>query len=199
MRATCSQRGVSHAPTGRNLPARGFSLPELVVIVGIILAVSVLIAPNIQASLNAYRLNTALSALSGKLSEAKFKAQAQNTDYEIVPDTVNHEYSLEQMTSASPRSFALPAGEAPVALPMGMSFSYGSLTVPAGDPGDQPSLMQSTDICFNTQGMPVDNNGQPTSANAFYLDYQGLYGAVTVSLAGRVQTWLWNGSEWTYK
>ena len=187
---------ASSAPACRRAARRGFSLAEILVIVGIMATVSALVAPDILSSMNAYRLNAGLSELAGKLTEAKFKAQSQNNDYEIVLDTIGNGYSLEYMTDASTRSFAVPAYESEIMLPTNVSLGFGSLTTPAGDPGDQPSLAQSASICFNSQGMPVDNNGQPTAANAFYLTSQGQYGAVTVSLAGRVQIWLWSGSQW---
>lgn len=176
---------------------RGISLPELLVGLAIMTVLSALVAPNLLSGLNAYRLNAALNTIAGKLTVAKYKAQAQATDYEIAVDAANNDYQFDVLTSTNPRTFALASNEAVESLPYDISFGYGAVTAPAGDPGDQPTLAQSSAICFNSQGVPVDSSGVPTAANAIYLSNSGQIGAVTVSLAGRVQVWLWNGSAWT--
>lgn len=175
--------------------AAGFTLLELVMGLGFIMVMSAIIAPNLQASLYAFRLNSALSGLEGKLAEAHFKAQSQNTDYEVKPDTSNT-YELDVLTSGSPRTFGLAAGEEAVQLPTGVSFGYGAVSTAAGDTNEQPSLAQATAIAFNSMGLPVNASDQVTAANAFYLTCNGQVGAITVTEAGKIQSWLWNGSAW---
>ncbi len=173
----------------------GFTLLELIMGLGFMVVMSAVIAPNLQASLNAFRLHSALSSLAGKITVAHYKAMSGNTEYEVAVISSNS-YQLEQLTSSNPRTFGLAAGEEAINLPSNVSFGYGTVTLAAGDAGEQPSLAQSSAIAFNSLGMPVDNNGNPTPANAFYLTCNGMVGAVTVSEAGKVESWLWNGSAW---
>lgn len=54
-------------------------------------------------------------------------------------------------------------------------------------------------IYFNTRGSPVDNTGQPLTNGGAVLYIQGenkLVDAVTVSIGGRVATYMWGGSGW---
>ncbi len=174
----------------------GFTLLELIMGLGFMVVMSAIIAPNLQASLSAYRLNSALSSLAGKITVAHYKAMSGNTDFEVAISTTSNSYQLDQLTSSNPRTFGLAAGEESINLPTSVSFGYGTVTTAAGDAGEQPSLAQSSAIAFNSLGMPVDSNGNPTPANAFYLTCNGQVGAVTVSQAGKVESWLWNGNAW---
>ena len=79
-------------------------------------------------------------------------------------------------------------------LSSGNSFSYGSISTPAGS---QSPIAQSTAIIFNSRGIPVDAGGSPTGNYAIYLSSgTGLYYAVTVSVTGTSNIWVYSGGAW---
>ena len=62
----------------RNAFQHGFSLAELLIIVGIITVVVAITVPGLQATLEGYRLDSAATRLSGKLMDAKMNAIKRN-------------------------------------------------------------------------------------------------------------------------
>jgi len=62
----------------RGAVQHGFSLAELIIIVGIITVIATITLPGIQATLESYRLDSAANRLTGKLVDAKMNAIKQN-------------------------------------------------------------------------------------------------------------------------
>jgi len=189
----------SVAPTRISRRSAGFSLIEIFVVVVIIGIVSAIALPRVSSIVDSYRLSSSIAGLAGELNVAKLKATSQLNPYQLQINAANGTYQRYVMTSTPgvlPRTFTPDPGSVAMALPGTVSFGLGNATVPAGSAGEQATLAQSTAITFNSMGVPVDANGQPTAANAIYVTYNGQTAAVTVSLAGRIEPWTWSGSQW---
>jgi Tfp pilus assembly protein FimT len=77
---------------------RGFSALELVMVVFIISAVSLVALPELMDARQDYRLASVAREISGNLSNARIRAISDNTDYRVRVDTVTT-YVLEQETA----------------------------------------------------------------------------------------------------
>lgn len=73
----------------------GFSLPEVMIVVIIIAILVVLAVPQLNASLQLNRIQTASSIVTAKLSEAKSIAIKQNKQVSVVVDETNRKVWVE--------------------------------------------------------------------------------------------------------
>lgn len=160
---------MSHsASSHRSRHAPGFSLTEMIFVVAVIAVVSAIALPRVGGIVDSYRLSTAVAGLAGELNVAKLKATSQLNPYQLQINATAGTYQRYVMTSAPgvlPRTFAADPGSTPMNLPGTVSFGFGNVTVPAGSPGEQPSLAQSAAITFNSMGcrwIAMDNPRRPT-------------------------------------
>jgi hypothetical protein len=118
------------------------------------------------------------------------RAAAEFTRTRLSLDTTNNGYRREIFNKVS-SSYQNEGGDQP--LGEGVSFGFGSISVPAGG---QSSIQQTTQVMFNSRGMPVDAGGTPVGGNAVYVNNDGRYYAVTVNTAGQIRTWRYSGTAW---
>ena len=82
----------------------------------------------------------------------------------------------------------------PVLLSEGTTFSFGSITNPAGS----QSIIQNTgQIVFNSRSLPIDSLGASTGEYAIYITNNSNTYAVTVDNSGRVAVWRYGNGSWT--
>jgi len=74
---------MKNMPTNRLSPQRGFSLIELVVVLGIMMVLSAVSVPGIVRSINIYRMNTTATALQNLVEVARFNAVRRNSSVSI--------------------------------------------------------------------------------------------------------------------
>jgi hypothetical protein len=118
------------------------------------------------------------------------RAGAEFTRSRLSLDTSSNAYRREIFNKTS-SSFQAEGGDQPLA--DGVSFGFGSITTPAGG---QSTIHQSTEIIFNSRGIPVDSGGTPVGSYAVYVNNDGRYYAVTVNTAGQIRRWRYSGTAW---
>jgi prepilin-type N-terminal cleavage/methylation domain-containing protein len=187
----------------------GFSLPEILVVVMIILCITAVALPNTMHMVANYRARGTMGGMSGTIQECRSLAISKNQRIAMHfgltgGETVAY---LQYATEAPDYSKALKQMAAGGGVVM-----YRTLPGGAGAPSDltasplwtTTAVSKSSDISFNSRGLPCwDDSGVCSTGYGFlyYFTYQPPFGsngwtAISVSPAGRIKTWLWDGSKW---
>jgi prepilin-type N-terminal cleavage/methylation domain-containing protein len=165
----------------------GFSMLELLIVIAIIGIIAAFALPSAINFVKAYKLHADASAIASQLNVTRFRATSQYTPYRLHVTPASGIYRMDRLsTDYTSSSFT----EMSFGLSQGNSFLT-SCPVSA-KPGTLDSSFSgaSTDIYFNTRGLPVDSSKTPTNNNVIYLKNQNnLYDAITVSLGGRITVW----------
>jgi prepilin-type N-terminal cleavage/methylation domain-containing protein len=170
---------------------RGFSTPELMIVVGILLIVLSMALPTVQTAIQGYRLMGDARGIAAQLSLARMLAASNFTRSAVYFDTTAQTFQVEVWSKSG--GILQPVGGAQP-LSQGDLFGYGSLTIPAGG---QTTISQTTPIYFNSRGVAVDNSGNSKGDSAIYItNKQGAYCAISVSVAGQPSVWKFKGSAW---
>ena len=173
----------------------GFSLIELAIVVTIILLILSLALPSVLSSMRAFRASADARSIAAQLALAKMRAANRFTQARLNCDTTTNSCRVETCTSkdASTCNTFTAEGET-INLSPGSSFSFGTITTPAGS---QTSIQNSAQILFNSRSIPVDNSGAVTGNYALYvMNPAGNQYAVTVYASGRIAVWRYNSGVW---
>ena len=172
---------------------RGFSLVELLVVIGIIMIVAAISAVNMQTSLAAGRVDTAYDMVLGQLRAARQRSISERRVYRVTltqPALTAGTITTDLMPANPPGcAYNPPIGQGTVALPYDMRFAVvsgiptSSTTVPDGfGTGstaidmDQTWTSGGTQLYFQPDGSAQDNLCRPAS------------GVVYVARPGQLQT-----------
>lgn len=188
---------------------RGFSLLEMIIVVAILLVTTALATPSIVDVIANMRLRAGMSSLSGLLQNARMTAVKTNR-MKSVKFAILANGPIACIQDASSTSACGP-GDPMVQLGAPVS----KVTTPSG--AGAPTAFDSTMLSFspdatnsptfNPNGLPcVYSTSSPGSCPAtgfvfYFTDARPLgkngWAAVTISPAGRVKTWYWNGNAWS--
>jgi prepilin-type N-terminal cleavage/methylation domain-containing protein len=164
----------------------GFSMLELLIVIAIIGVIAAFALPSAINFVKAYKLHADASAIASQLNVTRFRATSQYTPYRLHVTAASGLFRMDRLGTDYTSSYT----EISLGLSQGDSFLT-SCPVSV-KPGTIPSSFStaSTDIYFNTRGLPVDSSKTPTDNNVIYLKNQNnLYDAITVSLGGRITVW----------
>ncbi|HEX4997840.1 MAG TPA: prepilin-type N-terminal cleavage/methylation domain-containing protein [Terriglobia bacterium] len=184
----------------------GFSLIELSVVVLIGLVVTTMAMPNMLTVIANTRLRGNISTLSGIYQNCRMMAIKNNrtmttrfnnstngimayvkaaTDNSAVTRTDTQVELQKPIVRYTAAALALNSG------PAGVSSSALGFTPASGDPS------------FNSRGLPCAYSGGTCTNQGFIAYFKdtrraGMTGwaAVSISPAGRIKKWFWNGSAW---
>jgi Tfp pilus assembly protein FimT len=171
--------------------ASGFSSFELVVVLALILIVGVISIPSLRRTLEAYRGSSAIRGIAGQLALSRMRAGSDFTRTKLVIDSTNRTY-VRQLYNKTSAAYEPEGGTQ--YLDRGVSFGFGGITTPAGG---QSSISQTTDVIFNSRGIPITSGGTPIGTYVIYLNNNaGTYYAVSVNTTGQIRTWKYRGGAW---
>jgi Tfp pilus assembly protein FimT len=194
----------------RSSGGRGFSLVELLFVISIIICISVVSLPTMLHVIADVRTRTAMSSLSGLVQEARSYAIKTNKIMTVHFTTKSGQavaYIQDASQTASlgsainGRQVYLGSGVTKYTTPSGPTALTGTVMWGEGTPN-------TNDVSFNSRGLPCYYNTGTTPATCelnngfvYYFTYQPPYGAngwtaLSVSPAGRIKNWLWNGTYW---
>ncbi len=196
--------------TKRALPSArrarfGFSVLELLVVLSILLIVGALAVPNFLNIIANSRLRSGMGSLSGLLQDCRMTAVKKNrimsTHFSVMAHGpvafVKLATDASGITSSDPQ-VQLGAPVTKVTSPTGTGAPTALTSATLG------FTPQTDDPSFNPRGLPCNWNGAACAGNVGFVYYftdtrplnKNGWAAVSVSPAGRVKTWFWNGSAW---
>jgi prepilin-type N-terminal cleavage/methylation domain-containing protein len=189
----------------------GFSLVELLIVVAIMMVTAAIAVPKVSDILNGLRLRGAAQQLSELYQQARMKAVQDDSYYEVLISADNRQVYVDIAGNGTPSNLVLP-------LPPAMSLNNAG--VPPGldqktlgfDPVvAETSVMFDRDgtnrpgLAWSSRGLPCQRSSATSlcQAGVGWLQYlqlqegaQVAYAAVSVSPAGRVKVWKYQGGAW---
>jgi prepilin-type N-terminal cleavage/methylation domain-containing protein len=193
---------------------RGYSLIELLVVVGITTVVAAMSVPMMSNVISNFKLSGDAHAVSSAVALAKLRAASDFSQARLYVDLAGRSYHVETWTKTGVPAWTTEGGS--TSLSNGVTFSFGASTSPP--PSSQAVIGQANAcvtsagaaigntacILFNSRGIPVDpagappNVGAPTGNDAIYLtDGTAVFG-ITVSATGLSKTYRQNASQSTW-
>ncbi len=179
---------------------RGFTMLEVLMATSMMLVVTTLAVPAVLGSIKDAQLRSTAVGLTGILQRARMKAAATNTAYPVRTATLNGA-TMVYIDVNNNNSLDASEQNTLLALPRGIVFdnagpaiSLGFGTAINGLPG------------FDGRGLPCNSGAGACTFNQgtgfyYYLRQDRVFSttswaAVSVSPAGRMKVWMWNGSVW---
>jgi prepilin-type N-terminal cleavage/methylation domain-containing protein len=183
----------------------GFSLVEMMVVVAIVMVIAAFAIPNMMNVIATFRLRGGMSSLSSLLQNARMMSIKGNQTYSVHFTTM----------SAGPVAYVKLAGDTAGILNTDAQAQLGApVTMDQNPTGTgAPTQMDNSflnfdpltsDPSFNSRGIPcIYASGTCTAPKGYVFYFRGKrsfgtdgWAAVTISPAGHVKTWYWNGSSW---
>jgi prepilin-type N-terminal cleavage/methylation domain-containing protein len=192
--------------------SRGFSLIELLMVVGIMGVIAVIAVPMSGNSIRYLKLSGDARDVANATAVAKMRAAAKFTQSRLYVDINGRAFYVQTLDKAT-NTWVTEGGS--TLLSSTVTVSYGPVATPPPDtqttidqapecvtPGSPPVTVANTAcIIFNSRGIPIDDaTGSPTGLDAIYLtDGTSVYG-ITVAATGFIRTWQTNSTatpSWT--
>ena len=183
---------------------RGFSLMEVLIVMAVVVLVTTIAIPNVTVAVSNSRMRANITSFSGVLQSTRMLAVKENKTmtthmgiqsgglvaYAKVATDANplavHDSQVE-MEAPIVKMTTLSGPGAPSAI----STAILGFTAQTGDPS------------FNTRGLPCTYDSGLCTNNGFLYYFRDTrpgnasgWAAVSISPAGRIHKWFWNGSAW---
>lgn len=197
--------------------ASGFSLLELLIVLAVALIAAALIIPNMQTAIRTVRLHESAMSYSNLLQQTRMRAVQDDRYYSVLTATdpatgIPYAFADLQGTTVyapgDPR-MEFSSGVQPRSYASGPAVTnLKSQFLPPG-PLAQMSVNTTGSPTFGPRGLPCTptpgpggfvtcGSITPTSYITFMQNTQGgAWQAVTVTPAGRIAQWAYNGTTWT--
>ncbi len=147
----------------RRQPQGGFSMLELLMVVAVLLVLMAFAIPQIQSTLNWYRLNSAVAAVNWAVQSTRYQALMEGYPYQVTFNATNNTYQL----ASDPTNTG--------------TFTNVGTAIPIS--GDAITLSQTDAIQFKPYGFVTTGAG---SSLSFQIKYMGLSKTIAVSNYGNV-------------
>jgi prepilin-type N-terminal cleavage/methylation domain-containing protein len=183
----------------------GFSLLEVLIVVAIGGVITVTALPNMTTGIANVRLRSSMTSLSGVLQNCRMIAVKENRS--MTTRFLDTTYGVMAYVKRASDTSTLAVSDSQVQLQAPVS----KLTAPSGP--DAPSALDNTilgftprtgDPSFNTTGLPCEYNAGLCTNYGFVYYFKDVrstgadgWAALSISPAGRLKKWFWNGSAWT--
>ena len=183
----------------------GFSLLEVMIVASIGMILSVTALPNMVSGISSMRLRSSMTSLAGVLQNCRMLAVKHNKVMSTHFDP--RTYGLMAYVKRANDTSSLVASDSQVELEAPVS----RVTTPSG--AGAPAVLDNTvlgftpqtgDPSFNQTGLPCAYSGGncPNYGFIYYFHDsrpagQTGWAALSISPAGRLKKWYWNGSSWT--
>lgn len=171
----------------------GFTLVELLVVIGLITVIAAIAVPNIISWLPDYRLRAAANDLFSNFQFAKIGAVKNNNDWAVVFNTGSNSYSIRSDYLGSDDTVEKTVTLSDYKSGVGFGSGNASKNVPgATSPFDIVSYTGPDDIAVFNPRSTVGNLGYVYLSN----DAGSTRAAGTPTFAGSIVLRKWMGSSW---
>jgi prepilin-type N-terminal cleavage/methylation domain-containing protein len=187
----------------------GFSLVEVLLVVAIGLIVTTISLPRMNIVIANMKLRSSMTSVSGLLQNARAMAVQQNKtmvarhfNRTAIPFSLVYYVKLATDGSAMVARDPQIEMEAPITphpTPTGIGAPPAITNAAMGLIANPVT----TDPSFNTRGLPCAYSGGSCVSNAFIQYFKddrisgsGGWAAISITPAGRIKRWFWNGSSW---
>lgn len=213
---------ANYASRPKPAPSAGFSLIELLVVVAVVLIVSAFAIPTLTTTMDSIRVRGALGSASNIVQRCRIQAIKRNLYQRLHVSAACGGQIVLFVTDGTNGSACPPVVVNPVVTVKPVSsqvwfpneFSIPGVPTGAGAPKQLTStqmwgtagvnLNVNTDPYFNSRGLPcLPGAGTacvPNGGFVYYYRYQSAgrtkWSATSISPAGRIESWIWNGSGW---
>ncbi|HUQ50099.1 MAG TPA: GspH/FimT family pseudopilin [Terriglobales bacterium] len=197
---------MKNSANSRNAGQAGFSLPELMMVVLIIIVVSSIAVPALLNAIADVKLRSAASTLQGHIQQLRMRAIKDNKAMKAKLTTQSgsilmyvdvdggDDYDTDEPTVSFPPTVAVP--------------SSGGPTLTTAEVANISTFVVGTSsnaIYFNARGLPCDTSVnaacQTLKGYVYYLSQPRTtggtaYAAVSVTPGGRIKVWRRQGNTW---
>jgi Tfp pilus assembly protein FimT len=207
--------------------ADGFTLVEVTVVLIIVFVLAALAIPSIVSSVRTAHLRGAASDFSGLLEQARISAIRDNRYYSTYILTASGNQAQQAYVDLLPKSLTGASGNGGTSVAAGdpsVAISSDVTQQPVDNAPNTDNLKSQllpsttsvtptdtsvTAATFGPRGLPCtpialtggtvcDSSGGPTAFWTFFQNSTtGAWQAVTITPAGRIKKWFYNGSAWT--
>jgi Tfp pilus assembly protein FimT len=193
---------------------RGFSLLEMIFVLGISMVLAAIAAPMMGNALGYYRLSGDAKALSNAVALTKMRAASDFTQARLYVD-LSSGYHIETFKKTPPPGSWVTEGGTTNLSGSSDRFGFGALAaapantqavITQGVTGfaacrDVAGAVIGNTVCmlFNSRGIPIDTTGAPTGAGALYVTDGGSVYGITISATGNILTWQSSAGVATWK
>jgi prepilin-type N-terminal cleavage/methylation domain-containing protein len=180
---------------------KGYSLIEMMMVVVISLVTAAIAIPTTANTIANMSLRGAASSFASLAQQGRLAAVQKNATYTLLFGTNNAYVDLNGNSSYN-------SGEPIV--------EFGGKVNQASAPtGSNPTKVDATggplgwtatsgNVSFNARGLPCNSSASPCGTNVNYIFYftdnrafgANGWAAVSITAAGRIKQWWWNGSSW---
>jgi prepilin-type N-terminal cleavage/methylation domain-containing protein len=180
--------------------ANGFSLMEIIVVVGMIGVLSAMAAPLFNGAIQSFRLSGDARSVSNATAVAKMRAASEFSRVRLYVDRSAKTYRIQTFNKTSAICCWINQGGTS-SLSSGVAFTYGIVSQPPpntqGTIGQAPlcksdlnvDIPNTACIMFNSRGVPIDSSLAPTTLDALYVSDGAAVFGITVAATGMVRTW----------
>jgi prepilin-type N-terminal cleavage/methylation domain-containing protein len=192
---------------------RGFSLIELLVVIAIILVITVAAAPSMVNVVSEARMRGNMSSMATYAQRVRGDAVRSNQTKSLWNVSSNGEYFLYSANASGTApgmtgaDGMMPAGKQVVFIGTPTAASVPTILDPTTAFGSATAAINSPQISFNSRGIPCNYPSSGTNCTTgspfvWYFIFQPPFGSnrlacLSVSPAGRIKTWYWDGAQWT--
>ena len=184
-------------PVVKSPRADGFSLIEVLIVVGLIGVLSAIAVPMFGNAIANFRLSGDARSISNAAAVAKMRAASDFTRVRLYVDLAGRSHHLEAWNKTTSQ-WTIEGGT--TSLSSGVSFSYGVVGTPP--PSSQATIGQAAEclddmgvaiantacIMFNSRGVAINSTLAPTPDALYVTDGTAVYG-VTVAATGMLRLW----------
>ncbi len=187
----------------------GFSLIELLVVMAVMLVVAAFAVPSLTSTMDAYRVRSAMNSISGLTQRCRVQSLKKNTSERIYVNAVGGQMQMFCQDVATGTGVVQPTDPQ-----ISLSGQFSTPGTPTGGPTPLTGTIMwgstnavfavDSDPYFNSRGLPCAAVGVGTACSTvtgylYYVKYTGQnsrWAALSISPAGRIQNWFWNGTGW---